>query len=174
MGGDDNQTSVDGIEHMFYFQILATGSGAHNEVNMARKKRDRMVGMTRFHDEQTDQELVNTMSVEVTPKRARTVVGSAVDAKRQEPVTSHHPAVIGYQLSVSALMRKMARQNRPVTSYWVPKSSGNAQPLPPRSVRSAMARARSWSGRTRMPGWRPVRPAWALVGENVCARSATE
>lgn len=88
---------------------------------MATKRRDRLVGMTRFYDERTGRELVNAVKVDVTAKRAETVIGPAANLAHGKPVISDHPMVIGYQRDITALMRRTAYADRPITSLWVPK-----------------------------------------------------
>lgn len=97
---------------------------------MGQRKRDRLVGMTRFHDETSDRELVNTVTIETTKTEARTVVGSALDAQHRQEQSSSHPAVIGYQMGVTAMMRKMAYAQRPIRNLWVPKGPKPAESSP--------------------------------------------
>lgn len=84
-------------------------------------QRERLVGMTRFHDEGTGRELVNTMRIEIDGGRTETVVGCALEPGRSGSIASTHPAVIGHQRGVTDLMRRTAYANRPIASLWVPK-----------------------------------------------------
>lgn len=88
----------------------------------------RLEGMTRFHDERTGRELVNTVRVEFDAERSETVIGAVVGPARERSLTSTHPAVIGYQRGVTALMRRTAYAGRPVHSLWVPKAKRRRSP----------------------------------------------
>lgn len=88
----------------------------------------RLVGITRFRDERTARELVNTVRIEFDAERAETVIGAAVGPARERSLTSTHPAVIGYQRGVTDLLRRTAYAGRPVRSLWVPKGKRRRSP----------------------------------------------
>lgn len=79
--------------------------------------------MTRMFDEKMDRELHISGRTDIARKRAKSVVGSSVDPERKETVVSEHPAMIRYQTCVSARMRKLVYQYRPISSLWMPKQS---------------------------------------------------
>lgn len=75
-----------------------------------------MDGATRMFDEKMGRELHNLL-------RTKSVVGPSVDPERKETVVSEHPAMIRNQTCVSARMRKLVYQYRPISSLWMPKQS---------------------------------------------------